>query len=99
MQINNTSPIEELRQALVGSWDITTKTQGSDTWNVVELGMLKIYEATLAAGLHIVPFKDLSRTRIIEIFTKSGKTQHQILKMKEDNFDLQENSVVRILFY
>lgn len=98
MEINNTSPLDEVRQALAGSWNVTSKTQGQDKWNVIELGMFKLYEATLSAGLHIVPFSDLTRTRVIEIYT-NNETKSLILKMKENHFNLEENSLVRILFY
>lgn len=100
MLINNTSRIEDIKQATQGEWSISNLQLGQDEWTVISFGQIKIYEATLKAGLHIIPFTDLTRTRIIELFTNNTDiTKHKILKMKQSNFTIDENAICRIIFY
>ena len=40
MEINNTSPLNEVLQALGGTWDLTE----SDGWKVLEVGKFRIFK-------------------------------------------------------
>lgn len=40
MEINNTSPVKEVLQALSGTWDLSS----GDGWKVIELGKMRLFK-------------------------------------------------------
>lgn len=40
MEINNTSPLKEVLQALSGTWDLSS----GDGWKVIELGKMRLFK-------------------------------------------------------
>jgi hypothetical protein len=40
MEINNTSPLKEVLQAISGTWDLST----GDSWKVIELGKMRLFK-------------------------------------------------------
>ena len=40
MEINNTSPLKEVLQALSGTWDLSS----GDGWKVIELGKIRLFK-------------------------------------------------------
>lgn len=85
MQINYKSPLDEVLQALSGTWDIST----DNDWKCLEMSNIRIFKKILTTGSNVLPQKFLNyRNNVtpVILFTKNG--------IKGQTIDLQQNAIV-----
>lgn len=85
MQINYKSPLDEVLQALSGTWDIST----DNDWKCLEMSNIRIFKKKLTTGSNVLPQKFLNyRNNVtpVILFTKNG--------IKGQTIDLQQNAIV-----
>lgn len=85
MQINYKSPLDEVLQALSGTWDIST----DNDWKCLEMSNIRIFKKILTTGSNVLPQKFLYYRNTVTpviLFTKNG--------IKGQTIDLQQNAIV-----
>lgn len=85
MQINYKSPLDEVLQALSGTWDISV----SNDWKCLEMSHIRIFKKILTTGSNVLPQKFLNyRNNVtpVILFTKDG--------IKGQTIDLQQNAII-----
>lgn len=85
MQINYKSPLDEVLQALSGTWDIST----DNDWKCLEMSNIRIFKKILTTGSNVLPQKFLyyrNNVTPVILFTKNG--------IKGQTIDLQQNAIV-----
>lgn len=95
MIINNTSKIQDILQAVKGTWNLTK----DDEWRCLEMGELKIYRKLCKAGNNVLPKTFIEqRTDITPylIFEKD-KVSGGIITLQEQYVTLENNGLVLII--
>ena len=95
MLINFGSKIEDIRQALQGTWNNIT----DEGWNVVELGTIKFYKKVCQKGNNVLPSTFLkNRMDVVGYlaFTKDNVTGG-VINLQQQYIELSENSLVIII--
>lgn len=85
MEINYKSSLDEVLQALSGTWDIST----DNDWKCLEMSNIRIFKKILTTGSNVLPQKFLNyRNNVtpVILFTKNG--------IKGQTIDLQQNAIV-----
>ena len=101
MEINQTSTINEVIQALYGTWDLSKQTNQDVTWKVLENGNLRIFK-TLAKGDSIpLPDKFIKTRNEITPYFKFSKDgiEGGIITLQDTalKLDSDENKLIMIL--
>lgn len=97
MDINQTSKIEDIKQALYGSWEVSI----NDEWKCIELGHLKLYKKNCKAGSNVLPQKFLNeRTEVCPVieFRKSS-ISGQVLDLTQNAIKVSENCICVIILF
>ena len=95
MIINQTSKIQDILQAVKGTWNITSDTD----WKCLEMGELKLYKKLCKAGNNVLPKTFIEqRTDITPyiIFTKDS-ISGGIITLQEQYLTLSENALVLVI--
>ena len=95
MIINQTSKIQDILQAVKGTWNITSDTD----WKCLEMGELKLYKKLCKAGNNVLPKTFIEqRTDICGYiaFTKDDVTGG-VINLQQQYITLSENALVVIL--
>ena len=95
MIINQTSKIQDILQAVKGTWNLTK----DDEWRCLEMGELKIYRKLCKAGNNVLPKTFIEqRTDITPyiIFTKDS-ISGGIITLQEQYLTLSENALVLVI--
>lgn len=95
MIINQTSKIQDILQAVKGTWNITSDTD----WKCLEMGELKLYKKLCKAGNNVLPKTFIEqRTDITPYmtFTKDS-ISGGIITLQEQYLTLSENALVLII--
>lgn len=95
MLINFGSKLEDIRQAVKGTWNLTK----DDEWRCLEMGELKIYRKLCKAGNNVLPKTFIEqRTDICGYiaFTKDDVTGG-VINLQQQYVTLSENALVVIL--
>lgn len=95
MIINQTSKIQDILQAVKGTWNLTK----DDEWRCLEMGELKIYRKLCKAGNNVLPKTFIEqRTDICGYiaFTKDDVTGG-VINLQQQYITLKDNSLVVIL--
>jgi hypothetical protein len=95
MLINFGSKLEDIRQAVKGTWNLTK----DDEWRCLEMGELKIYRKLCKAGNSVLPKTFIEqRTDITPylVFEKD-KVSGGIITLQEQYVTLKNNGLVLII--
>ena len=95
MIINYGSNLDDIRQAIKGTWSVST----DDGWVCKELGEIKIYKKLCNAGDNILPSTFMkNRTDIVPFikFEKNGMSGG-IITQQDQYITLEANALVVIL--
>ena len=95
MNINFLSKIEDIKQAVGGTWALSV----DDGWTCLEQGNLKIYKKLCNSGKNVLPNKFISERDDITpflAFTKSGVTGG-VIGVQDQYITLNANSLVLIV--
>lgn len=85
MDINYKSSLNEVLQAISGTWDVSV----SNDWKCLEMSNIRIFKKILTKGSNVLPQKFLNyRNNVtpVILFTKDG--------IKGQTIDLQQNAIV-----
>ena len=86
MDVNYKSSLDEVLQAISGTWDISVSNDG---WKCLEMSNIRIFKKILTTGSNVLPQKFLNyRNNVtpVILFTKNG--------IKGQTIDLQQNAIV-----
>ena len=95
MLINFGSKIEDIRQALQGTWNNVT----DDGWNVVELGTIKFYKKMCKEGNNVLPSTFINnRTSVMGYlaFTKD-EVKGGVITLQDQYIELDANALIIII--
>ena len=95
MTINFGSKIEDIRQALQGTWNLTKDNE----WRCLEMGELKLYRKLCKAGNNVLPKTFIEqRTDITPylVFEKD-KVSGGLITLQEQYVTLENNGLVLII--
>lgn len=95
MLINFGSKIEDIRQALQGTWNLTK----DNDWRCLEMGELKLYRKLCKAGNNVLPKSFIEqRTDITPylVFEKD-KISGGLITVQEQYVTLESNGLVLII--
>ena len=97
MIVNQTSLLEDIRQALYGTWEITQ----DNGWKCLEMGNIKLFKKTCQAGSNVLPKIFIENrkevTPVIE-FRKSS-ISGQAINLQQDAITVEENCVCVIIMF
>lgn len=97
MEINQTSSLKDLTQALYGTWELSTDE--NEGWKCIEMGKLRIFKKVCQAGSNVLPQKFLNeRTEVTPVleFRKNNVTG-QTLTLQQNAIKIDEAAVVVII--
>ena len=95
MIINPGSKIEDIRQAIQGTW---SNIKDND-WSIIELGTIKIYQKLCNSGKNVLPNTFLkNRTSICGYFafTKNA-VNGGVIGVQDQYIELESNSLVLVI--
>lgn len=95
MTINAGSKIEDILQAIKGTWSVST----DDDWKCVELGAIKLYRKLCKEGINVLPNKFLqNRENVVGYiaFTKDNVTGG-VIGVQDQAITLESNALVIII--
>lgn len=95
MIVNIGSTLDDIRQALQGTWNNVT----DDGWNVIELGTIKFYKKMCKAGKNVLPSTFINnRTSVIGYlaFTKDA-VKGGAITLQDQYVELDSNALVIII--
>ena len=95
MLINFGSKIEDIRQAIQGTWNISV----DNGWKCLEQGHLTLYKKLCSVGNNVLPQTFMNnRTEVVPYisFTKNGVTGG-VITLQEQYITLSESSLVVII--
>lgn len=95
MIINFGSKLEDIKQALSGTWAVSSDNE----WRCVELGSIKLYKKLCQAGKNVLPSTFMkNRTEVIGYlaFTKDDVTGGCIT-LQDQYIELKSNALVVII--
>lgn len=95
MNINLGSKIEDIRQAITGTWAVSS----DDGWKAVEMGQMKLYKKMCKAGKNVLPATFMqSRTENVGYlaFTKD-KVGGGVITLQDQYIELESNALVVII--
>jgi hypothetical protein len=103
MIINLGSKLDDIRQAIQGSWSNTEEEVQQDglydKWTVVELGTIKFYRRLCMAGKNVLPQSFMkSRDRVMGYlaFTKD-EVRGGCIGLQDQYIELEDNALVVII--
>lgn len=97
MIINDFSKIQDILQAVKGTWNITK----DDNWRCLEMGELKIYRKLCNAGDNVLPKTFINQRKDIYgyvAFTKDDITGG-VITLQQQYITLKENALVIIFVF
>lgn len=95
MTINQGSKIEDVREAIKGTWSVSI----DDDWKCVELGAIKLYRKMCKEGNNVLPSTFLkNRNDVVGYwaFTKDSVTGG-VITLQQQYITLSENALVIII--
>jgi hypothetical protein len=95
MIINDFSKIQDILQAVKGTWNITK----DDNWRCLEMGELKIYRKLCNAGDNVLPKTFINQRKDITpylVFYKKNLTGG-IIGLQDQYITLEQNGLVIII--
>ena len=95
MNINFLSKIEDIKQAITGTWSLSK----DHDWTSLEQGNLKLYKKLCTKGKNVLPDKFLQNREDITpylAFTKNG-VSGGIIRLQDQYITLSESSLVVII--
>lgn len=95
MIINFGSKLEDIKQALSGTWAVSSDNE----WRCVELGSIKLYKKLCQAGKNVLPSTFMgNRTEIVPYmtFTKDD-VSGGIIGVQDQYVELETNALVVII--
>ena len=95
MTINQGSKIEDIKQAIKGTWSVST----DNDWKCVELGTIKLYKKLCKEGKNVLPQTFLNnRTDVVPYmaFTKDG-ISGGVINLQQQFIELNSNALVIII--
>lgn len=97
MIVNQTSKLEDIRQALYGTWEITI----DNGWKCVELGNIKFFKKTCTAGSNVLPKLFLNnRTDVTPVLEfRKNSVAGQAINLQQDAITVEENCVCLIIMF
>lgn len=97
MDINQTSKIEDIKQALYGAWEISE----DNGWKCVELGHLKLYKKKCEAGSNVLPQKFLNeRTEVYPVIEfRKNSISGQVLSLTQNAISVTESCICVIILF
>ena len=97
MIVNQTSLLEDIRQALYGTWEIT-QDYG---WKCLEMGNIKLFKITCKAGSNVLPKLFIENrkevTPVIEF--RKNSISGQAINLQQDAITVTENCVCVIIMF
>ena len=100
MIINQGSKIEDIRQAIQGSWsnfeEEVQQEDYTDNWTVVELGTIKFYRRLCLEGKNVLPqsfLKNRNRVMGYLAFTKD-EVKGGVIGVQDQYIELAANALV-----
>lgn len=95
MIINNKSVLDDVLQAVVGTWNLST----DNDWKCYEFGRARIFKKILTAGSNVLPEKFLKYRKEVApvlLFTKDNLTG-QTLNLQQNAIEVNENCLAIII--
>jgi len=95
MTINQGSKIEDVREAIKGTWSVST----DNGWKCVELGAIKLYKKMCKEGNNVLPSTFLkNRNDVVGYwaFTKDSVTGG-VITLQQEYITLNSNALVIII--
>lgn len=95
MIINQGSKIEDIKEAVKGTWSVST----DNGWKCVELGTIKLYRKLCQEGTNVLPNEFLqNRENIVSYmaFTKNNVTGG-VIGVQDQAITLESNALVIII--
>ena len=99
MEINNTSPLNEVLQALSGTWDLSS----GDGWKVIELGKMRLFkrlvEKDRSSNSIALPDRLLkNREEATPYLTfKRGSVSGGLINLQQTAIDLQSDDAMLVV--
>lgn len=95
MEINQTSKIDDLTQALYGTWELSV----DNDWKCIEQGHLRIFKKICQKGSNVLPNKFLKeRTEVCPVIEfYKDKIGGQVLTLQQDAITVADNCLVVII--
>lgn len=96
MEINYKSPLDEVLQAISGTWDISTD---NNDWKCLEMSHIRIFKKVLTTGSNVLPQKFLNYRNSVTpvmLFTKDG-IKGQTINLQQNAIVVEENCVAVII--
>ena len=97
MNINFLSKIEDIKQAIAGTWSLSK----DHDWTSLEQGNLKLYKKLCTEGKNVLPDKFLQNREDITpylAFTKNGVTGG-VITLQQQYIELDSSAIVIILSF
>ena len=97
MNINFLSKVEDIKQAIAGTWSLSK----DHDWTSLEQGNLKLYKKLCTKGKNVLPDKFLQDREDITpylAFTKNGLTGG-VITVQQQYIELDSSSLVIILSF
>lgn len=95
MTINQGSKIEDIKEAVKGTWSVST----DNGWKCVELGAIKLYRKLCQKGINVLPSKFLQNREDVVgymAFTKDNVTGG-VIGVQDQAITLESNALVIII--
>ena len=95
MEINQTSVMSDVLQALQGTWELSEQTN----WRCLEQGHLRIFKKICQKGSNVLPNKFLKeRTEVCPVIEfYKDKIGGQVLTLQQDAITVADNCLVVII--
>ena len=97
MNINFLSKIEDIKQAIAGTWSLSK----DHDWTSLEQGNLKLYKKLCTKGKNVLPDKFLQNREDITpylAFTKNG-VSGGVITLQQQYIELDSSAIVIILSF
>lgn len=97
MIVNQTSLLEDIRQALYGTWEITQ----DNGWKCLEMGNIKLFKKTCKAGSNVLPKLFLeNRKEVMPVIEfRKNSISGQAINLQQDAITVEENCVCVIIMF
>ena len=99
MEVNYTSPIKEVLQALSGTWDLSS----GDGWKVIELGKIRLFKRLVEKDResNSIPLPSRfinNRTEVTPYLTfKRDTVSGGLINLQQTAIDLQSNEAMLVV--
>lgn len=99
MEVNYTSPLKEVLQALSGTWDLSS----GDGWKVIELGKIRLFKRLVEKDRESnsipLPSRFISnRTEVTPYLTfKRDTVSGGLINLQQTAIDLQSNEAMLVV--